>query len=157
MVRVLFVCLGNICRSPTANGVFRAMVEQEGLGDHIETDSAGTHAYHTGEGADRRAFASARNRGVDLSPHRARQVREDDFHRFDYVLAMDRENYDDLMSLSPSGTADRVRMFLGFAPHLDHDEVPDPYYGGPDGFDRVLDMIEEAAAGLLEEIRTRHL
>jgi protein-tyrosine phosphatase len=154
MVRVLFVCLGNICRSPTAEGVFRKLVVDEGLVEHIEIDSAGTHAYHVDEPPDRRAQVAALRRGVDISGLRGRQATTADIERFDYVLAMDRENYENLMDICPVGHEHKVRLFMEFAPHRPQ-EVPDPYFGGASGFDRVLDMIEEAAEGLLEDIRRR--
>lgn len=156
-VRVLFVCLGNICRSPTAEGVFRKLVAEEGLVEHIEIDSAGTHAYHIGKPPDQRAQAAAESRGVDLSRLRGRQALREDMERFDYVLAMDRENHEHLLAICPDGLEEKIRLFLEFAPHRPEREVPDPYYGGPAGFDRVLDMIEEAARGLLEDIRTTRL
>lgn len=156
MVSVLFVCLGNICRSPTAHGVFQRLVHEEGLAEHILVDSAGTHAYHINEPPDRRASAAARKRGVDLSALRARRAVEADFERFDYVLAMDRSNLEHLSTLCPPGAEHKLRLFLSYAPTLGYDEVPDPYYGGNAGFERVLDMIEEAARGLLAEIRRDH-
>ncbi len=156
MVKVLFVCLGNICRSPTAHGVFLHLVAREGLADRIEVDSAGTHAYHVKDPPDPRAQAAAAKRGVDLSPLRARKALQEDFQVFDYVLAMDRSNYDHLSALCPAGAEDKLRLFLSFAPQLGEDEVPDPYYGGTAGFERVLDMIESAAEGLLADIRLRH-
>lgn len=154
MTKVLFVCLGNICRSPTAEGVFRKIVTEEGLAEHIEIDSAGTHAYHVGEPPDRRAQTAAMRRGVDISGLRGRQATAIDIERFDYVLAMDRENYENLLAICPEGHEYKVRLFMEFAPHRPPD-VPDPYFGGVSGFDRVLDLIEEAAAGLLEDIRRR--
>jgi len=156
MVSVLFVCMGNICRSPTAQGVFERLVEEHSLSDIIEIDSAGTHAYHIGEQPDARASAAALNRGVDLSSQRARRVSPDDFERFDYVLAMDDDNYGILVASCPSGFESRLRLFLDFAPDLEAREVPDPYYGGGSGFERVLDMIEQASAGLLADIRQQH-
>ncbi len=156
VVRVLFVCLGNICRSPTAEGVFRTTVQRAGLIEHIEIDSAGTHAYHVGEPPDARAQEAARRRGVDLSSLRGRKATRTDFERFDYLLAMDKENYQNLMAICPPGRADKVRLFLEFAPHRPEREVPDPYFGGDAGFERVLDMIEEASAGLLAHLRRQH-
>jgi protein-tyrosine phosphatase len=158
MVRVLFVCMGNICRSPTAAGVFRSLVEREGLADRVVVASAGTHAYHEGEGADRRARITAAKRGVDLSEHIARGVRPGDFDSFDFILAMDRDNFAALVGRAPAAARPRIRLFMEFAeqgassdsPRVK--EVPDPYYGGPDGFDRVLDLIESASAGLLAEV-----
>mgnify|MGYP001560948643 FL=1 len=157
MVRVLFVCLGNICRSPTAEGVFRKQVAEQGLAEVIEIDSAGTHAYHVGAPPDARAQHAARRRGIDLSGLRGRQATADDIESFDYVLAMDRENYENLLGICPPGHEPKVRLFMEFAPLRPEEEVPDPYFGGPSGFDRVLDMIEEAAAGLLEDIRRHRL
>lgn len=156
MVRVLFVCMGNICRSPTAQGVFERLVEDHGLADIIVVDSAGTHAYHVGERPDARASAAALKRGIDLSTQQARRISPDDFDSFDYVLAMDRDNYDILAAGCPSGMESRLRLFLDFAPDLEIREVPDPYYGGVSGFERVLDMIEQASEGLLAEIRQQH-
>jgi len=155
-ITVLFVCMGNICRSPTAQGVFARLVDEHSLSDIIEIDSAGTHAYHIGERPDERASAAAMNRGVDLSSQQARRVSPDDFERFDYVLAMDNDNYGILVASCPSGYESRLHLFLDFAPDLEISEVPDPYYGGASGFERVLDMIEQASAGLLAEIRQQH-
>lgn len=169
MISVLFVCLGNICRSPTAQGIFSSMVAEAGLGESIEAESAGTGAYHVGDGADPRSVQAARERGYDLSRHRARQVCVDDFVTFDYVLAMDRDNLRELRSLRDSRGARRVQLsgrdadapsahvglLLDFAPQLQVREVPDPYYRRDDGFDLVIDMIEDAARGLLEHIRSR--
>jgi len=155
MVKVLFVCLGNICRSPTAEGVFRKIVIEAGLVEAIEIDSAGTHAYHVGEPPDRRAQAAAHRRGVDLSGLRGRQALAEDLVRFDYILAMDRENRENLLAICPDGHEHKVRLFMEFAAGRMEDEVPDPYFGGPSGFDRVLDMVEEAARGLLGDIRPR--
>lgn len=156
MVKVLFVCLGNICRSPTAEGVFRKLVEKEGLLDIIEIDSAGTHAYHVGEPPDNRAQQTAARRGVDLSQLRGRKATAQDLEQFDYVLAMDIDNYHNLKAIAEPNNAGRIELFLDYAPELGIREVPDPYYGGPDGFDRVLDMIEEASLGLLAAIRKTH-
>lgn len=156
MVRVLFVCMGNICRSPTAQGVFEHLVESHGLSSNIEIDSAGTHAYHVGEPPDKRAMQAARKRGIELGGQRARRVSEIDFGDFDYVLAMDRDNYEDLLALSPPEHHSKLYLFLQFADEADEDEVPDPYYGGITGFERVLDLIEQAARGLLAEIRQQH-
>jgi low molecular weight protein-tyrosine phosphatase len=156
MVRVLFVCMGNICRSPTAQGVFEHLVAGEGLTSLIQIDSAGTHAYHVGEPPDIRATQAARKRSIDLGSQHARRITGDDFLDFDYVLAMDRSNYDDLMSLCPPDHQSKLHLFLEFASGLEEDEVPDPYYGGITGFDRVLDLIERASQGLLAEIRQQH-
>lgn len=156
MVKVLFVCLGNICRSPTAEGVFRSLVEREGLLGHIEIDSAGTHAYHVGEAPDPRAQQAAARRGIDLSQLRGRKATAADIEIFDYVLAMDRDNYQHLLAISPEHRDSCIRLFLEFATNRPEDEVPDPYFGGSGGFDRVLDMVEEASAGLLADIRRQH-
>ncbi|MEK7261830.1 MAG: low molecular weight protein-tyrosine-phosphatase [Pseudomonadota bacterium] len=154
-IRVLFVCLGNICRSPTAEGAFRKLVQEQGLAKHVEIDSAGTHAYHVGAPPDARAQQAARQRGIDLSGLRGRQATARDIEQFDYVLAMDRENHENLLDICPDGLEHKVRLFMEFAPARPEKEVPDPYFGGPAGFDRVLDMIEDAATGLLKDIRKR--
>ena len=156
-VRVLFVCLGNICRSPMAQGVFARYVEAAGLEGIVEVDSAGTHAFHIGESPDLRACAAALKRGVDLSHQRARRVGGRDFEEFDYVLAMDRDNYAYLQSFCPAEFDYKLRCVLDFAPQLGEREVPDPYYGGGSGFEKVLDMIESVGEGLLRDIRKRYL
>jgi protein-tyrosine phosphatase len=158
-VKVLFVCMGNICRSPTAHGVFRRLVEEAGLHEHIEIDSAGTHAYHVGEPPDTRAQETARRRGIDLSDLRARRAAPEDFLEYDYVLAMDQENYHALSAICPEGRdlEKRLTLLMDYAPGARLREVPDPYYGGAGGFESVFDMVEEAAQGLLESIRRRHL
>jgi protein-tyrosine phosphatase len=153
MVRVLFVCLGNICRSPTAEGVFRKLVQQEKLEHHFEIDSAGTHAYHVGSPPDERAQAACLRREIDISGLRGRKAIAADIEKFDYVLAMDRENFENLIDICPPGQESRIRLFMAFAADRPEEEVPDPYFGGPSGFDRVLDMIEAAARGLLDDIR----
>lgn len=150
--RVLFVCMGNICRSPTAEGVFKHLVAQQGLAERIGTDSAGTHDYHIGEPPDTRSQAAAKRRGYDLSALRARQVAPDDFSVFDYVLAMDEVNLAALRRLCPEQYRDRVKLFLEFAPEAGRRDVPDPYYGGAQGFEEVLDLVELAAQGLLKHI-----
>ncbi len=157
MVKVLFVCLGNICRSPTAEGVFHTLVEKRGLGGKVTVDSAGTGAWHIGSPPDRRAQAAARQRGVDLSGQRARQAKTGDFHRFDYILAMDSENHRNLSEICPPGEEHRLHLFLDFAPELGTRDVPDPYYGGDGGFEAVLDMIEAASEGLLADIQEKRL
>jgi protein-tyrosine phosphatase len=157
LVNVLFVCLGNICRSPTAEGVFRDLVRREGLDALITTDSAGTSGWHIGEPPDARAREAAKRRGVDLSDLRGRQTQAQDFEDFDYVLAMDRRNHAALAQLAPRGREGRLYMFLDFAPGLGLTEVPDPYYGAGDGFETVLDMIEAASQGLLDHIRRHDL
>lgn len=156
-VKVLFVCLGNICRSPTAEGVFTKLVRDEGLAERIDIDSAGTAAWHVGKAPDGRAQEAARRRGVELGHLRGRQVTRGDFEYFDYVLAMDGENYANLAALAPSGEVHKLSKFLAFAPRRVEQDVPDPYYGGDSGFDHVLDLVEDAARGLLEDIRANHL
>ena len=153
MKKVLFVCMGNICRSPTAEAVFRHYVEQAGLGDQIYIDSAGTHDYHIGETPDRRAHQAARQRGYDMDAMRGRQVEPEDFSRFDYVLAMDHGNLAILERLRPSGAHSHLGLFLDFDRSHAEREVPDTYYGGADGFERVLNMVEDAAEGLLTHLR----
>ncbi len=155
MIHVLFVCLGNICRSPSAEGVFRHLVESAGLSDSIAVDSAGTAAYHVGQPPDGRSQGAARLRGIDLSGQRARQVKIHDFERFDYILAMDDENFANLLAICPPNKAGKVHLFMDFAPGMSKN-VPDPYYGQGNGFETVLDMIEVAARGLLDHIRDRH-
>jgi protein-tyrosine phosphatase len=157
LVSVLFVCMGNICRSPTAQGVFERLVEREGLEGEVHTDSAGTGSWHVGSPPDERAQESSRRRGIDLSRQRARQFEPKDFDRFDYIVVMDRENYRDVLSHASPENERKVRLFMDYAPEAGVSEVPDPYYGGPDGFERVLDLIEDAAEGLLAGIRAEHL
>ena len=152
MVKVLFVCMGNICRSPTAEGVFRHMVEQLNVEDEISIDSAGTHAYHVGNQPDARAQHAALKRNIDLSSQRARRVSADDFAQFDYVIAMDESNKDDLLSICPAGYEDRIYLFLDFS-ECNESEVPDPYYGQGRGFEIVLNLVEDASDGLLKHIR----
>ena len=156
MIKVLFVCMGNICRSPTAEGVFTKIVSEQGMGDLIAADSAGTHAYHVGEPPDPRAMKHALARDIEISHLRARRVTTDDFTEFDYVLAMDDDNYEILAQLCPAGMEHKLQLFMDYAPHVEFREVPDPYYGGTKGFERVLDMVEEASRGLVEAIRDRH-
>lgn len=153
ITRVLFVCLGNICRSPTAHGVFAALVERDGLATSIEVDSCGTGGWHVGEPADRRATLEAGARGYDLRSLRARQLQANDFRRFDYILAMDETNLADLRALRPADFKGHLGLLLAFAPGRREREVPDPYYGGDEGFAHVLDLVEEASEGLLREIR----
>ena len=156
-VKVLFVCMGNICRSPTAEAVFRRQVEKAGLLDRFQIDSAGTLDYHVGAPPDTRAQQAAKQRGYDMSNLRGRQVEAQDFFRFDYLLAMDNHNLVTLERLRPHEAKSHLGLFLEFAEHHNEWEVPDPYYGGADGFERVLDMVEDAANGLLQHIRQHHL
>jgi protein-tyrosine phosphatase len=148
-IKVLFVCMGNICRSPTAEGVFAKLIKEHDLEHCFTIDSAGTHAYHVGEPPDWRAQKAASARGVELSHLRARKVIMGDFEDFDYLLAMDDENYSTLANVCPKQYKDKIQYFLDYAPHLQTREVPDPYFGGKYEFDRVLDMVEDAALGFL--------
>ena len=154
-ISVLFICMGNICRSPTAEGVFRHLIGDAGLSDRIETDSAGTHAYHTNEPADRRAQAAAERRGYSLSDIRARAVQVSDFERFNYIIAMDSDNLLNLTAQAEAEFHHRLSLFLEFSKSAEL-EVPDPYYGGAAGFERVLDLIEEASHGLIKAIKSDH-
>jgi len=156
-ISVLFVCMGNICRSPAAEGAFRHLVQQQKLDKQIKTDSAGTHAYHIGERPDGRAQQTALSRGLDISDLKARKVKPADFKKFHYVIAMDQNNYELLAEIAPQGLEDRLRLFLDFAPELKETEVPDPYYGGVKGFEYVFDLVEEASLGLLDDIRKEYL
>ena len=150
--RVLFVCLGNICRSPTAEGVFRKVVESRGLDAGFEIDSAGTGDWHIGAPPDRRARDAAARRGIDLSGLRARQTGATDMAVFDYIIAMDRDNYADLQRTAGAQHQHKVHLFLDLSPNTELDEVPDPYYGGEQGFDQALDLIELACNDLLDHI-----
>ncbi len=149
---VLFVCMGNICRSPTAEGVFRHVVNQHKLQNKITIDSAGTHAYHIGESPDSRSQSTALSHGVNLSAQRARKAVAKDFEKFDYIIAMDRSNFENLKNLGQGADLSRLHLFMDFAKDWDNDEVPDPYYGGANGFEEVFDMVQSASEGLLEDI-----
>ena len=155
-ISILFVCMGNICRSPTAEGVFRHFVQEAGLVDRIRIDSAGTHAYHTNEPADRRASAAAERRGYSLANMRARRVSEEDFDEFDFIIAMDQLNHVTLVDQADAEYHDKIHLFLEFASGPE-DDVPDPYYGGAKGFERVLDLVEDASRGLLETLKESKL
>jgi protein-tyrosine phosphatase len=155
--RVLFVCMGNICRSPTAEGMFRKILADAGLSEAIDVDSAGTHAYHIGEQPDRRTLTAAAKRGIDISWRRGRQVARRDFDEFDLVLAMDRENHRDLIAIAGPKADGKLHLFLDFAPEAKQREVPDPYFGGADGFEAVLDLVEAGGHGLLRELKKRGL
>ena len=149
--KLLFVCLGNICRSPAAEGVFLHHLRERGLSDRFVVDSAGTGAWHVGEQADSRMRRAASRRGYDLTS-RARQVTVEDFHEFHLVVAMDRSNFSDLEEIRPAGSRADLRLFSDFLPAGSPQDVPDPYYGGEQGFDRVLDLVEEGAENLLEHL-----
>lgn len=155
MIRVLFVCLGNICRSPLSQGVFEDLLRREGLEGEVEVDSAGTGAYHIGEPPDRRAQQTASRRGIELDGQRARQIRPEDCDYFDYILVMDRENLENVGLSCATGSRAKVSLFMDYAPQAGEREVPDPYFGGGKGFEYVMDLIEEASRGLLEEIKAR--
>lgn len=154
-MRILFVCMGNICRSPSAAGVFRSLVAARAPQLSVEIDSAGTHDYHVGEPPDERSIAAARRRGIDLSTLRARTVHAGDFDYYDLILAMDEQNLRELRRRAPSQRHDRIRLMMEFVPAAPTRAVPDPYYGGPQGFEQVLDLLEEAAEGLLSEMLRR--
>lgn len=154
-MKILFVCLGNICRSPTAEAVFRALAARDAPELTVEVDSAGTAAYHVGAAPDPRTIQAARRRGYEMSPLRARVIDARDFEYYDLILAMDSENLAVLHERSPAQARDRVRLFLEFVPNATVTEVPDPYYGGPNGFEEVLDLVEAASHGLLQHLRQR--
>jgi len=150
--RILFVCMGNICRSPTAEAVFREVLRLEGTGLEVTIDSAGTHGYHVGEPPDRRAIVAARRRGIVMDDLRARVVTDEDFQQFDLLLAMDEDNLEHLARMAPPVSRERLRLFMDYAPEAGRRDVPDPYYGGEAGFEEVLDRVEQAARGLLDSL-----
>lgn len=150
---VLFVCLGNICRSPTAHGVFETMVKEAGLAQQVTIDSCGTGSWHIGQPPDERTQKAALARGYDLSHLRARRLEEDDFKHFDYIIAMDTRNLADAMKMAPDNYAGNIQLFMDYAPEESAMEVPDPYYGNEDGFEHVLHLIETASTGLLNRIK----
>jgi len=154
-VKILFVCMGNICRSPTAHGLFQRLVDEQGLGRRILVDSAGTHSYHVGNPPDSRSQATARQRGVDLSGLRARRFVSSDFVEFDYLLGMDSGNIADMHAIRPEQARARLQLMLEYSKRFSEREVPDPYFGN-DGFELVFDMIDDASRGLLEHIRKEH-
>lgn len=156
MVSVLFVCMGNICRSPMAEGLFRAAAREAGLLDRISIDSAGTIGYHAGSPPDRRAQETARKNGIDISGQRSRKVTANDFTEFDHILVMDHDNMADMMNRCPAGYEERIQLFLSFAPDLLGEEMPDPYYGSDDGFDRCFEAGAKAAKQLMAHIQERH-
>ena len=155
--RVLMVCMGNICRSPTAEGVFRRMLVNNRLGDRVEVDSAGTHGYHVGEAPDTRTQRAAALRGYNLSQLRARKVARQDLDYFDLILAMDKSNLDNLRRMAMPEQQEKIHLFMSYAKNFDDDEVPDPYYGLGHGFDLVLDMVEDASQGLIDELKGKLL
>ena len=152
-VGVLFVCTGNICRSPTAEAIFRKLAADAGMEEAVTADSAGTHGYHVGEPPDPRAQKAAAKRGYDLSALRARRFEPADFQRFDLILAMDEDHYSILSSMARPSAGDKLKLMMSYARRFKERDVPDPYYGGPQGFERVIDMLEDAAKGLLESLR----
>ena len=154
-INVLFVCMGNICRSPTAEGVFRRQVTLAGLANRIRIDSAGTHAYHIGHAPDPRSQAAAAARGYELGNLRARQVAQQDFGEFDFILAMDKDNLAELRRVGPLEHRSKPRLFMEYSDRHAAAEVPDPYYGSLEGFEQVLDMVEDACAGLLSAIKKK--
>ncbi|TXH15379.1 MAG: low molecular weight phosphotyrosine protein phosphatase [Gammaproteobacteria bacterium] len=153
--RVLLVCMGNICRSPTAEGVLRHFIKINNLGDKVEVDSAGTHGYHVGEAPDSRTQRAALARGYNLSQLRARKVARQDLDYFDLILAMDKSNLDNLKRLASPEQQERIGLFMDYSRNFDDDEVPDPYYGLGHGFDLVLDMVEDASLGLVDDIKKK--
>ena len=152
-VKVLFVCMGNICRSPTAEGVFSHAVSKASLDDVIKIDSAGTIAYHVGNPPDTRATAAAKLRGINLSNQRSRIVEQSDFEEFDYIIAMDYENVSELNSRCPDEFKNKIQLFLEYANNFSEEEVPDPYYGGDNGFENVLNLIEDATEGFFQHLK----
>jgi len=156
MVAVLFVCMGNICRSPMAEGAFRAAAAEVGLLEKMHIDSAGTIGYHAGSPPDPRAQETARKNGVDISSQRARKIEPEDFEKFDYILVMDDDNFNDVCARCPEEYKSRISMFLSHAPHLPIDEMPDPYSGHRNDFDMCFSAAVDAADGLLELIKDRH-
>ena len=155
MNRILFVCLGNICRSPTAEGVFMHVLKQQAPSLAVQVDSAGTAGYHIGAAPDVRSQRHALLRGIDLSGLRARQLVADDYRNFDLILAMDRDNLSAINARRPRSATARQRLFMEYAPQLDEPEVPDPYYGGEGDFERVLDLTDAAARGLIRALQQR--
>ena len=154
-IKVLFVCMGNICRSPTAHGVFQSKVDALGLGEKILVDSAGTHSYHIGSAPDMRSQTIAQTRGIDLEELSARRFSTEDFFKFDYLIGMDHSNVADMLAIKPDNTDARVNLMLDYSNNFEQQEIPDPYFSN-DGFDLVFDMIDDAADGLLREIRSQN-
>ena len=154
---VLFVCLGNICRSPTSEGVFRQRLAESGLVFKVKIDSAGTAGYHIGQPPDSRAITAAAKRGINLKDLRARRISQSDFDTFNYIIAMDHQNHSDLKYFAPTKYSGRICLFMDFAENWKESEIPDPYYGGVHGFERVFDMIDDASAGLINDIKKTYL
>jgi protein-tyrosine phosphatase len=155
-VRVLFVCLGNICRSPTAEGVFRHLVAEHQLDDHIAIDSCGTAPFHIGKSPDPRAIIAAAERGLDISQLVARQVQDEDFSDFDYIIPMDHKNLSTLKGWAPKNFAGELQLFMNYCDNMGNSQVPDPYHESQDQFSKVLDLLEKASRGLLAEIKSKH-
>lgn len=155
-VNVMFVCLGNICRSPTAQGVFQKLVDAEGLTDRVIVDSCGTAAFNVGKQPDPRAQAAALQRGLDISGYIARQINDDDYNWSHYIIAMDRSNFTNVKTFAPKDYSGEISMFMKYSPNPGLGIIPDPYYEDAERFDAVFKMIEDAARGLLNHIRTRH-
>ena len=155
MINILFVCMGNICRSPSAEGFFARALEQSEHKDLVSIDSAGTHSYHVGHAPDSRAVDTAFKFGVDIAHLRARKVRTADFHNYDLIVAMDRSNFADLQAFQPAGSSASLKMMMKYHPEGQPEEVPDPYYGGIDGFTYMCELLESATAGLLEDVEGR--
>ena len=155
MINILFVCMGNICRSPSAEGFFIRALQNSNVRDQVSTDSAGTHGYHVGHAPDSRAVSTALNFDVDISQLRARTVRASDFNDYDLIIAMDRSNFEDLQLIQPAGSKASLTMMMQYHPEARPDEVPDPYYGGMDGFTYMCKLLESATQGLLKEVEER--
>jgi len=155
MIRILFVCMGNICRSPMAQGVLEHRLHDDRIVDRIEVDSAGTHHYHSGASPDPRGVAAAARRGIQIDHQRARPVRDEDFLDFDLILVMDSENERALRKVCPPAYGDRIVRITEFAPELRERDIPDPYYVGEEGFEKVLDMLELCLEGLMDELHDR--
>jgi protein-tyrosine phosphatase len=155
-IRILFVCLGNICRSPSAEGVFRKQLAEANLLSYFEVDSAGTASYHIGEPADRRTETAAARRGIDISAHRARQVHRKDFDTYDWIIAMDRSNLENLRRMCPPEYQHKLKLMMSFSAHPTVDELPDPYYGDEQDFEYVLDLLDDACKGLLKWLVHTH-
>ena len=155
MINILFVCMGNICRSPSAEGFFIRALQESKVRGLVSTDSAGTHGYHIGHAPDSRAVSTALNFDVDISQLRARKVSASDFNEYDLIIAMDRSNFEDLQQIQPAGSKASLEMMMQYHPQARPEEVPDPYYGGMDGFTYMCNLLESATQGLLEEVEAR--